>query len=492
MKAECFYEYVANVLHPHLEDKGTTFPIILFVDGHATHLTYELSQLCTELGIILTALYPNATRILQPADVAAFKPLKPLRKNAWKRGVLEWRRSHPSEALTKEKFAPILKLIVDSCLPKQTIINGFRACGLYPFDESAIDYSKCLGKNSLAGGNINLPIEQEYIENKILDFHTFQKIVGSSITGDFQSNSINPERNYFKCLRNLWCYFTGREFQIDEEEFAKNNEGNVVNFESVFEVNDGQEFAPNLMEYIEINNSSSEILDVVNVPIIFDDTVINNENLENDLGNDEVKINADSLELASNYTETDKPEKETAPDPFNTENMTIVSDDKDGNKENSLQNNLTYNLSNSTSPNRTSEVNDISAVLHWPNAPERKSKTNSMRMPFVITSTTWKQLKNEKLNEKREKEEAAKQRKIIRLENKEKKKSETPPIGPWKRNVHVTQGLCFYCAYNITCYRSGIKCTSCERKYHKTCLLKRYPPSDHFVCISCEKKLIKS
>lgn len=75
MKNHLFYEYLGNVLYPHLK-KGVKFPIILFVDGHCTHLTYEISQLCTNLEIILIALYPNSTHIPQPADVAAFKPLK--------------------------------------------------------------------------------------------------------------------------------------------------------------------------------------------------------------------------------------------------------------------------------------------------------------------------------------------------------------------------------------------------------------------------------
>uniref|UniRef100_A0A2H1VR69 SFRICE_028309 n=1 Tax=Spodoptera frugiperda TaxID=7108 RepID=A0A2H1VR69_SPOFR len=52
-------------------------------DGHKTHLTLQVSELCTNLKIILIALYPNCTRILQPADVAAFFPLK----CAWKQSV---------------------------------------------------------------------------------------------------------------------------------------------------------------------------------------------------------------------------------------------------------------------------------------------------------------------------------------------------------------------------------------------------------------------
>ncbi|KAJ2937254.1 hypothetical protein O0L34_g19471 [Tuta absoluta] len=76
MTKEIFYRYVTHILHQHLVRENVTFPVILFVDGHKSHNNYELSEKCKELGIVLVALYPNATRILQPADVAAFKPKK--------------------------------------------------------------------------------------------------------------------------------------------------------------------------------------------------------------------------------------------------------------------------------------------------------------------------------------------------------------------------------------------------------------------------------
>ncbi|KAJ8943143.1 hypothetical protein NQ318_022884 [Aromia moschata] len=85
MKAEIFVDYIKNVFHKHLVKTNVTFPVILFVDGHRTHLTYQLSLLCSELNIVLIALYPNSTRILQPADVSSFKPLKTF----WKQEIFE-------------------------------------------------------------------------------------------------------------------------------------------------------------------------------------------------------------------------------------------------------------------------------------------------------------------------------------------------------------------------------------------------------------------
>lgn len=107
MKAEVFYEYIGNIFYPFLVENNIQFPVILFVDGHKIHLTYQLSNLCTQLKIVLIALYPNATRILQPADVAAFRPLK----SGWKKGLSEWRNQNPTSSVTKKDFAPILDKI---------------------------------------------------------------------------------------------------------------------------------------------------------------------------------------------------------------------------------------------------------------------------------------------------------------------------------------------------------------------------------------------
>lgn len=66
MIGESFYEYMANVFIPYIEERDITRPIVLFMDGHRFHITKYVSELCKERGIVLIALPPNATAILQP------------------------------------------------------------------------------------------------------------------------------------------------------------------------------------------------------------------------------------------------------------------------------------------------------------------------------------------------------------------------------------------------------------------------------------------
>lgn len=76
MNGDLFFEWMANHFIPYLEKEKTEFPVILFVDGHRSHLTMHLSELCEAKGVILVALHPNCTHMLQPADVSVFAPLK--------------------------------------------------------------------------------------------------------------------------------------------------------------------------------------------------------------------------------------------------------------------------------------------------------------------------------------------------------------------------------------------------------------------------------
>jgi hypothetical protein len=49
MTAEVFFKYIANIFHPYLVTEGIKSPVVLSVDGHKSHLTYQLNQLGGEL-----------------------------------------------------------------------------------------------------------------------------------------------------------------------------------------------------------------------------------------------------------------------------------------------------------------------------------------------------------------------------------------------------------------------------------------------------------
>ncbi|KAI4454266.1 hypothetical protein MML48_10g00001244 [Holotrichia oblita] len=74
MHSDVFYEFVANGLNCWLTEQRIQKPVF-FVNGHRSHLSIDLSQFCDPNGIFLYAFPPNATHLIQPADVSVFKPI---------------------------------------------------------------------------------------------------------------------------------------------------------------------------------------------------------------------------------------------------------------------------------------------------------------------------------------------------------------------------------------------------------------------------------
>jgi hypothetical protein len=136
-----FYEYTGNVLAPQL-GKQCKVPSYPFHQWTPHPLTYQLNELCSDLSIVLIYLYPNATRLFQPLNVASFRP----QKIGWKTAVLEWHRQNSDKILHQECFTPVL----NGALKKyalQCSATRFLTLWLIPWDPENTDFSKYLGKS---------------------------------------------------------------------------------------------------------------------------------------------------------------------------------------------------------------------------------------------------------------------------------------------------------------------------------------------------------
>ncbi|GAB0089467.1 hypothetical protein DMENIID0001_040100 [Sergentomyia squamirostris] len=143
MDAAAFYEYIGNVFLPELKERNVERPVVVFLDGHSSHLTLHLSRFCQKNGIILVSLYPNSTHLTQPLDVAVFKPIK-TRFSALKTQFSCETRREPS----KPDLPHLLNCVISEPLMKTDVIAGFRACGLFPYNPDALDYSKIIVRDA--------------------------------------------------------------------------------------------------------------------------------------------------------------------------------------------------------------------------------------------------------------------------------------------------------------------------------------------------------
>ncbi|XP_055602152.1 uncharacterized protein LOC129750957 isoform X2 [Uranotaenia lowii] len=159
MDTRNFLLYVKKIFVPFLFKHKIELPVIFFVDGHSSHMAYEAAEECLKNKIILVALFPNATHILQPADVAIFRPLK----SAWTNTV----EIVGATKISTENFGTILPEAMRKAFKKETIVNGFRCCGLYPFDANAVNYSKCISKGLPTNNTDNILRTTNEINNEL-------------------------------------------------------------------------------------------------------------------------------------------------------------------------------------------------------------------------------------------------------------------------------------------------------------------------------------
>ena len=112
-------------------------PILLLQDGHSSHVTPALIDAAKANNVILFCLPPHTTHCLQPLDVAVYRGLKAhfsrllsnarlLKNNVW---------------ITKKNVSGIYKLAFQETFIMRTICEGFRKCGIFPFNPNAIDMS---------------------------------------------------------------------------------------------------------------------------------------------------------------------------------------------------------------------------------------------------------------------------------------------------------------------------------------------------------------
>lgn len=131
--AATFEDWFVNHLIPTL--KKQTGKKVVIGDNLSSHISPKVLLECEKHNISFICLPPNATHILQPLDVAYFRPLK----CKWRQVLLDWKNSQSGRTLPttpKEQFPRLLKKALDSMTDtKENLISGFKKTGIYPVDK---------------------------------------------------------------------------------------------------------------------------------------------------------------------------------------------------------------------------------------------------------------------------------------------------------------------------------------------------------------------
>ncbi|CAG4994976.1 unnamed protein product [Parnassius apollo] len=118
----------------HFNRYRTPGKVVLILDGHASHTSYSVVDLCDSFEIELVLLPPHTSHALQPLDVSFFKPLK----TYYHQQATAWQHSHPNQGITKVAFGALFQRAWNQAATVGNATKGFEKTGIFPLNANAI------------------------------------------------------------------------------------------------------------------------------------------------------------------------------------------------------------------------------------------------------------------------------------------------------------------------------------------------------------------
>ena len=134
MEADNFHDWFKCLFVPSVSHLLASGPVILFVDGHGSHISYNLVTTACKEGVILMCLPPHSSHLLQPLDVACYGPLKAV----WKETLKHYKLQTAATQVTKVEFPELLKMTWEKSLLPKHLQSGFKRSGLHPLSKTAV------------------------------------------------------------------------------------------------------------------------------------------------------------------------------------------------------------------------------------------------------------------------------------------------------------------------------------------------------------------
>ena len=145
ISSDSFFTWFTSLFFSEIKDK-VQFPIVVFMDGHVSHINLAISEFCQANNIILYCFLPHASHIVQPLDISVYGPLK---KN-WNQALTNFKERY-QQPMSKNNFFTVFDEAWELAKQvPQNVTSGFRKAGLIPFNPDAVDYSRIINEGDAA------------------------------------------------------------------------------------------------------------------------------------------------------------------------------------------------------------------------------------------------------------------------------------------------------------------------------------------------------
>ena len=127
-------ELFPRVIEHFIKYSGATLnnPVLLIFDNHASHFSIQALNMAKESGVVILTIPPHSSNKMQPLDVSCYAPFKAYYSDA----VDSWNKQNPGRVFSIYEVATCVGIAHEKAMTPATIKNGFRKCGIYPFDRN--------------------------------------------------------------------------------------------------------------------------------------------------------------------------------------------------------------------------------------------------------------------------------------------------------------------------------------------------------------------
>lgn len=123
----------------HFQSKTNSDPenrVLLILDNHNSHISYEIYNFCRDKGILMLSLPPHTSHKLQPLDLTFFGPFKSSYSYQCtlflKNKMLD--KNSEEYKITEYDIAEIFNLAYSQVANIDKALSGFRSAGIYPLN----------------------------------------------------------------------------------------------------------------------------------------------------------------------------------------------------------------------------------------------------------------------------------------------------------------------------------------------------------------------
>ncbi|CAG8622265.1 3393_t:CDS:1, partial [Paraglomus occultum] len=129
MREELFRMYLRHFINSIPPSR----PVLLMLDGHKSHISYTIVDYCRNNGILLYALPPHTTHVLQPSEILFAKL-----KKEYGKACEKYSNDNNGMIVTKRTFAKVFGPAFIKTYTPLAICNAYKATGIWPLNPNAI------------------------------------------------------------------------------------------------------------------------------------------------------------------------------------------------------------------------------------------------------------------------------------------------------------------------------------------------------------------